>query len=156
MGAANGLDADLWLRNGGAATLESYGVDDAGEIPPEHLAWFRDLEYATSDGQRLYVHAGITPGVPLEHQSVFDVLWIREPFLSDPRNHGLFIVHGHTPTATPAPDLRLNRLNIDTGACFGRPLTAAVFEEATVGPLAFISDDGAVVPAPSLAALARA
>jgi serine/threonine protein phosphatase 1 len=73
------------------------------------------------------------------------MLWIREPFLSDPRDHGRFIVHGHTPLASGRPDLRPNRLNLDTGACFGGPLTAAAFDDTRIGPLAFLTDDGAIV-----------
>ena len=75
------------------------------------------------------------------------MLWIREPFLSDENDHGLYIVHGHTPTGTGVPDLRHNRLNLDTLAWYGNPLVAAVFDERRVGPLAFIADDGSVTAA---------
>jgi serine/threonine protein phosphatase 1 len=47
------------------------------------------------------------------------------------------IVHGHTPVLSGAPDLRSNRLNLDTGAVFGGPLTAAVFDDAQTKPVAF-------------------
>jgi serine/threonine protein phosphatase 1 len=50
-------------------------------------------------------------------------------------------VHGHTPLATGLPDLRANRLNIDTGAVFGGPLTAAVFEDARREPVSFLTDE---------------
>ena len=76
------------------------------------------------------------------------MLWIREPFLSDENDHGLYIVHGHTPTDTGMPDLRPNRLNLDTLAWYGNPLIAAVFDERRVGPLAFIADDGTITAAP--------
>ena len=39
---------------------------------------------------------------------------------------------------TGEPDLRNNRLNVDTGAVFGGPLTAAVFEEDETLPVGFI------------------
>ena len=54
------------------------------------------------------------------------MLWIREPFLSDPRDHGLYIVHGHTPTN--APVMKRNRIGIDTGAYVTGRLTALVLE----------------------------
>ena len=90
--------------------------------------------------------------MPLEEQAKDVMLWIREPFLSDPRDHGQYIVHGHTPVEGRRPELLPNRLNLDTGACFGGPLTAAVFDDTTTGPLAFITDDGTLVPAPAIRA----
>ena len=70
-----------------------------------------------------------------------DLIWIREPFLSDRRDHGRLIVHGHTPLMTRKPDLRANRLNIDTGAVFGGPLTAAVFGDTEIKPIGFVQID---------------
>lgn len=78
----------------------------------------------------------------LEAQSQDDMLWIREPFLSSRLWHGALVVHGHTPTATRAPDVQANRVNIDTGACFGGPLTAAAFGSVQSGPLFFLNSDG--------------
>jgi serine/threonine protein phosphatase 1 len=73
------------------------------------------------------------------------MLWIREPFLSSAEDYGTFVVHGHTPTNSRRPDLRPNRLNIDTGACFGGPLTAAAFSDNSIAPLFFIKDTGEVI-----------
>jgi serine/threonine protein phosphatase 1 len=140
--AAKGGDAEVWLYNGGDTTLASYGVDRAADIPSAHLQWFEALALAITDEQRFFVHAGVRPGIPLQQQSKNDLLWIREPFLSDPRDHGLYVVHGHTPSRSRAPELRRNRLNLDTGACFGGPLTAAAFDESMVGPSIFITDGG--------------
>ena len=153
--AARGNDPLVWLVNGGGETLASYGADDANDIPHEHLDWIAALPLTHRDAKRLFVHAGVEPGVPLERQTEESLLWIREPFLSDPRDHGMFIVHGHTPCETGLPDLRANRLNLDTGACFGGPLTAAVFDDKTIGPRAFITDDGTIMRAPEIAVAAR-
>jgi serine/threonine protein phosphatase 1 len=35
-------------------------------------------------------------------------------------------------------------LNLDTGACFGGPLTAAVFATSETGPLMFVTDSGEI------------
>ena len=35
----------------------------------------------------------------------------------------ILVVHGHTPTDDFEPDAQRRRINIDTGACFGGPLT---------------------------------
>jgi serine/threonine protein phosphatase 1 len=139
-------DRDLmnWLANGGEQTLDSYGVNDPTAIPTDHLAWVKALPTKFSDSRRLYVHAGIRPGLPLLAQSERDLLWIREPFLSSDADHGSFVVHGHTPTESQLPDLRSNRLNLDTGACFGGPLTAALFTDEYVLPTLFMNSHGDV------------
>jgi serine/threonine protein phosphatase 1 len=76
----------------------------------------------------LFVHAGIRPGVPITLQDPDDLLWIRDDFLLDPRDHGPLVVHGHTPVE--APEHRGNRVNLDTGAGFGRRLTGGRFRGA--------------------------
>ena len=140
--AAEGGDMEaLWLMNGAAATLGSYGVAQAAELPPKHLEWFRSLPLAYDDGRRYFVHAGVDPHAPLAQQSEHDQLWIREPFLQHQGDYGRLVVHGHTPLPAGLADLRPNRLNIDTGAVFGGPLTAAVFDAKQTAPVAFLSDD---------------
>jgi Calcineurin-like phosphoesterase len=148
-------DEITWLHNDGDMTLRSYGVDSAGEIPVEHLAWFRSLPVSISDGRRLFVHAGIQPSVPLDLQQRHTMLWIREPFLSDQGDHGQYVVHGHTPLRSGQPEHLSNRLNLDTGAVFGGPLTAAAFDDIATGPLAFITDEGLETPAPALTEIGR-
>jgi serine/threonine protein phosphatase 1 len=126
-----------WMRNGGRQTLASYAVDDPCEIPADHLAWFDSLPLSHSTPGRMYVHAGVRPGTPLDAQTEEDLLWIREPFLSSTESREMFIIHGHTPVELP--EFRTNRLNLDTGACFGGRLTAAMFDDQTQ-PTMFIND----------------
>lgn len=137
-----GLRAGLhWIdpRLGGADTLASYGIGGAGErslldlhaeavakVPAAHRAFLRGLPLMHRLGDLVFVHAGIRPGVPLAAQSEDDLVWIRREFLDDPRDHGALIVHGHTPVETVTH--YGNRLNLDTGAGYGRALSAVVFE----------------------------
>jgi serine/threonine protein phosphatase 1 len=130
--------AAAWLMNNGEATLRSYGVRRPSDVPADHVAWLRALKRFHDDGRRFYVHAGIDPRKPLDAQAAFDLIWIREPFLSDTRDHGRLVVHGHTPVLSGQPDLRPNRLNLDTGAVYGRALTAAVFTDAQTAPIGFL------------------
>ena len=137
-----GEGAGLWLANGGAQTLASYGiaadsltVEGAAlhrraleAIPAAHQQFLLGLPHLVRFGDYAFAHAGIRPGVPLAEQQVHDLIWLREPFLSDPRDHGPVVVHGHTPV--PAVDVRANRINIDTGAVFGGDLTCLVLENA--------------------------
>ena len=131
----------MWFNPilGGDKTMLSYGVyakDGASvsnthtaalsAVPQSHLDFLNDLDLTHTHDKLLFVHAGIRPGVPLADQVEDDLIWIREPFLSDPRDHGYLIVHGHT--ALDAPQHYGNRVNLDSGAGFGRPLTTAVFE----------------------------
>jgi len=130
-----------WLRPsfGGAATLASYGVaptegrsvaairaEALARVPRAHREFVAGLPLWYRAGEAVFVHAGIRPGVPLEAQAEEDLVWIRAPFLFDTSDHGALIVHGHTPVE--AATHYGNRLNIDTGAGFGRPLSAVAVE----------------------------
>ncbi len=133
-----GLHAGHWLMEGGDKTLRSYGVRRANALPREHVDWLRSLPLTHDDGVRLFVHAGVNPERPLDAQEDDDLLWIREPFLSDARNYGRLIVHGHTPARGDKPDIRANRVNVDTGAVYGGALSAAVFDDGVVTPVAIL------------------
>ncbi|WP_122074646.1 metallophosphoesterase family protein [Pseudophaeobacter sp. EL27] len=130
-----------WLhdRIGGVETLQSYGVEvpdgiriyelhaEAQQaVPAHHRLFLERLPDYHQEGELLFVHAGIRPGVALEDQNQDDKIWIRQEFLKDQTEHPWMVVHGHT--QIPAPEHRGNRINLDSGAGFGRPLTAAVFE----------------------------
>jgi serine/threonine protein phosphatase 1 len=141
----------LWVAQGGARTLLSYGVKQPAELPAKHLDLIRSLPLFFDDGRRLFVHAGVNPLLPLDQQVETDLLWIREPFLSSDRDYGRLIVHGHTPLRSRIPELRPNRLNLDTAAVYGGPLTAAVFDNESTPPIGFITDgEGDVGPKPRL------
>ncbi|WP_247567536.1 metallophosphoesterase family protein [Bradyrhizobium sp. 151] len=142
LAALEGQDAEQsWLLNGGYATLRSYGAACATDIPMPHIAWLRSLPLFHDDRKRFFVHAGVHPDRPLDQQRTRDLLWIKEPFLSSEKVLGRFIVHGHTPLKSGRPEVRINRVNIDTGAVFGRTLTSAVFDSRGAPPSRFLSVD---------------
>lgn len=128
-----------WLSQniGGRKTLDSYGVDtdkrrteadiraDAiSAVPAAHRAFLDRLELMHLTPAHIFVHAGIRPGVPLNDQQEHDLIWIRGDFLDDTTDHGRLVVHGHT--ALQGPVAYPNRVNLDGGAGFGRPLSTAV------------------------------
>ncbi len=134
-----------WLQNGGVQTLASYGVEAdtsapfteladtireamANAMPAHHRTFLEQLKPYHREGGYLFVHAGIRPGVPLEQQSREDLLWIRKDFLDCRKAHPFVVVHGHTPTRLP--EMRDNRLGIDTGAFATGRLTCVVLEGA--------------------------
>jgi serine/threonine protein phosphatase 1 len=126
-----------WLINGAAASLASWGVsvEDPPQawraaVPAAHRAFLGRLVLHHRAGEYLFVHAGIRPGVPIARQTREDLLWMREPFLSHRGDLGCVVVHGHTPVREP--QVRPNRIGIDTGAVLGGSLTCAVLEETRV------------------------
>ena len=74
----------------------------------------------------IFVHAGIRPGFPIEAQDPDDLMWIRDEFLWQLNDHEALSVHGHTPV--DAPTHYGNRVNIDVGAGWGKPLVPVVCE----------------------------
>jgi serine/threonine protein phosphatase 1 len=142
--------APNWFYNGGLATLASYGVKPRTEtaalrlahevqqslrdaLPPGHLAFFRGLALHHTEGDYLFVHAGIRPGVDLADQNPFDLMWIREDFLEARGDHGCVVVHGHS--ITPEVVDAGNRIGIDTGAYFTGVLTCLVLQGGERGLL---------------------
>jgi serine/threonine protein phosphatase 1 len=134
----------MWLRNGGGETLLSYGVTlpsmvgaerlEAARLmlrerlPASHLAFLKGLALFHVEGDYLFVHAGVRPKVALADQHRNDLLWIRDEFLSSRADLGHVVVHGHTIAA--APEVRPNRIGIDTGAYATGILTCLVLEGA--------------------------
>ncbi|WP_322866780.1 metallophosphoesterase family protein [Aquicoccus sp. G2-2] len=145
-----GLD---WLdeRLGGKATLASYGIDPdqspaalhnaaRAAVPDTHRAFLAQRPLYHRRGHYLFVHAGIRPGVALEDQIEDDLLWIRAPFLEYEQPFDYLVVHGHT--AQDLPRHYGNRINLDSGAGYDRPLTAAALE----GSSAFVLTGNGRIP----------
>ena len=108
------------LRRAGG--LPALGADLRARMPAHHLAFLRNLPVAARSGDRLFVHAGIVPGVPLRQQEDYDMMWIREPFLSEGPGLPVTVVHGHT--AGREPVFATGRICIDTTCYATGRLTA--------------------------------
>lgn len=141
---ADGSNTLFWVAYGGIPTMISYGVKPpdpptdedevtrarkelAQKLPPAHLDFLAKLEPYRVEGDYLFVHAGIRPGVPLDEQREEDFLWIREEFLRSQQEFGKCVVHGHS--ITRQPDFQPNRIGIDTGAFASGTLTCLVLED---------------------------
>jgi serine/threonine protein phosphatase 1 len=130
-----------WLWAGGREALASWGLDPAlpredweDALPAAHVAWLRGLVLSHREGDYLFVHAGIRPGIDLAAQSRDDLTTMRQPFLSTERDFGVVVVHGHS--SVPSVAIVANRIGLDTGAGIGGKLTCAVLEDDLVGLLA--------------------
>ena len=132
-----------WMAYGGDATIYSYGVGLKGSritleshdeilekfhanLPGHHADFYRSLSLTHSEGDYLFAHAGVRPGVALAEQTETDILWIRNEFLDWDEDFGKVVVHGHS--ITSAPDVRHNRIGIDTGAYATGQLSCLVLE----------------------------
>lgn len=130
-----------WLDWGGEETLLSYGLrgvlqrspEDLGEelaekMPGGHLDFLHSLILTHIEGDYLFVHAGLRPGIALEGQQEEDLLWIRKPFhnAAPEERPSHVVVHGHQPVGRPV-DAGW-RIDVDTGACWSGALTAVVLE----------------------------
>lgn len=134
-----------WLKFGGREALESYGAGALlafgndlyavaeflrARVPGSHVALIRKMPLAVRRGDYVFVHAGVRPGIPLDAQEADDLIWIRDEFLNANDDFGAVIVHGHS--VRPEPELRANRVGIDTGAFASGRLTAAVIDGSSL------------------------
>jgi len=140
-----------WLSQAGKQTLLSYGIDldylrsqkglaanalaqvMKDSIPAEHIDFLAGLPVTLKVGSHLFVHAGVRPGVPLDAQHESDLLWIREPFISQGPNLPLLVVHGHTPRIEVS--FGPGRIGIDTGAFQTGNLTVLKLDRGDVAIL---------------------
>ncbi|MRR16534.1 MAG: serine/threonine protein phosphatase [Deltaproteobacteria bacterium] len=124
----DGGNEDLYLANGGAQTLNAYGISRhdgpharRAKIPKAHLRFFESLLPYYETDQYIFVHAGLLPGLPLADQDIQDLQWIRRTFIDSEYDFGKRIIFGHTRFA--APLVTANKIGIDTGAVYGGKLT---------------------------------
>jgi serine/threonine protein phosphatase 1 len=132
-----------WFHYGGLQTLHSYGINittatqDFEDIfilrkqlkelmPEQHLAFLNELNHIRQVDNYFFVHAGIHPEKNLAEQTTHHYLWMREPFLSYPQKLPVTVVHGHS--IHIKPEVRINRIGIDTGAYVTGHLTAVVLQ----------------------------
>ena len=149
-----------FLRWGGRETVLSYVADPGAyhradlagtralmqaSIPQADLAFIASFEDSIAVGDYLFVHAGVDPDVPLAEQKISDLRWIREPFLSHAGDLGAVVVHGHTITGDP--QVRPNRIGIDTGAFNSGRLTALGLEGSTRWFIEVKDADGTIAAA---------
>ncbi len=134
--------ASHWRRLGALETLHSYGVPIdqlmlgkgfeqasialGAALPAAHVQFLASLKSSLDLGRYFLCHAGIRPGVAFERQTPEDLFWIRDEFLDSDADFGKIVIHGHTPIEQP--QVRKNRINIDTGAFATGRLTCLVVE----------------------------
>jgi serine/threonine protein phosphatase 1 len=130
-----GQHGDMFLINGGKATLASYGLSEAvaaeealSAIPPEHLMFYKKLERFYVMDPFLCVHAGIHPHKPLADQTEEELFWIRNAFIYSSHRLPYTVLFGHTPQQRVLYDLPF-KIGLDTGLVYGNTLTCLEVDE---------------------------
>lgn len=131
-----GKYGEMFLVNGGAATLASYGLLEKRNLPQEirpslpqdHIEFLQDLKSHYLMPPFLFVHAGINPRKPLEQQTHEEMLWIRDEFILNQHPLPFTIVFGHTPQQEVLFHLPY-KVGLDTGLVFGNKLTCLEVKE---------------------------
>jgi len=143
------LDAPIrnaeWLNFGGIDTALSYGIrtpmgrlsnkqiislaDDLKDaIKRDHLEFLANLQLSYESCDYLFVHAGVYVNQALSENDEKSYLWMREPFLSSNTLFDRIIVHGHTITEDFEPEIRQNRIGIETGSYLNGKITALIID----------------------------
>jgi serine/threonine protein phosphatase 1 len=132
----SGAHGDMFLLNGGTATLESYGIEETkpeaevvlSKIPSDHLEFYQRLQSFFLMSPILCVHAGIDPAKTWVNQTDDELLWIRNKFIYASHPLPYTILFGHTPQPTVFYDLPY-KIGLDTGLVYGNMLTCLDVDE---------------------------
>jgi serine/threonine protein phosphatase 1 len=134
-----GQYGDMFLYNGGRATLESYGIspvsvpsqDTLPRIPSDHIEFLNHLQPYYLEEPYLCVHAGVNPLKPLENQTQDELLWIRNEFIDNPHKLPYTVIFGHTPQKEILFHLPY-KIGLDTGLVYGNKLSCVELGEKVV------------------------
>ena len=130
---------ELWIANGGLATMRSFKVESAGEIP-----WcYRNLLHSLPDyillDDFVIVHAALNFVRNDPFSDTEAMLWMRDCSVVPSRIGGRRLVSGHTPVTREqlTASLTSNRILIDNGCVFAGEtglgsLTALELDSMTV------------------------
>ena len=135
----------IWVDQGGATTLRSYGCGSRpGEwkLPPEDVAWIASLPLLWENHALVITHALATRHAVMHARAAHcaaeikpavreQMLWNREALTQrvDPQR---LHVSGHTPLRSCVLNEELNTLQIDTGCVFGNTLSAVSIPDLEV------------------------
>ena len=111
---------DMWLANGGRATLRSFNADGPADIPHQYHYFLRSLPYYILLKDFVIVHAALNffrtdPFVDTEA-----MLWQRDCIVDRARIGGRRLICGHTPVTRKQLEdsLAADRIMLDNGSVF--------------------------------------
>ena len=115
------FNVPLWVRNGGDATLKSFGIKRITQIPAPYADFFHQTEDYLIAGDTILVHAGLNFSLDDPFEDHYAMLWTREPFIDAQWLGNRIVVHGHTPT--PLERIRQQEgplYNLDGGCVYSQ------------------------------------
>lgn len=132
-----------WLRHGGLATLQSFGISldetaDITQIADAHAKlqtilsdgtedWLKSLSLSWKSGNVVVTHAGPDPKLSMDMQEDESFLWGHPRFLRDARADSLWVTHGHW--IVEKPTCANGRIAVDIGAWRTDKLAAARLDQ---------------------------
>ena len=115
-------DVQLWLLNGGEATLHSYDAPfNKLDLPSQHHHFYRNTKIYYDTPDYFFVHAGVPPDLTVEEaKNTEDMeesfLWSRAHLDAYENVWEKKVVFGHTPK--PEPLIKNKMIGIDTGCVY--------------------------------------
>ena len=123
--AADGLlFMEMWLANGGVATLRSFAVELPGEIPWHYLRLLHSLPNYIQLDDFIIVHAALNFDSSDPFEDTEAMLWMRDCSVDPSRIGDRRLVSGHTAVTRTLLEASLatNRILLDNGCVFtGKP-----------------------------------
>ncbi|MEN3027363.1 MAG: metallophosphoesterase family protein [Chlorobiota bacterium] len=112
---------DLWLLNGAATTLRSFGIKHPRELSEEYRSFFATLPFFAVLDTVVIVHAGLNFHIPDPFADTEAMLWDRSVEADPSRLGGRRLIVGHTPLPLPLlrQSLSWNKVFIDGGCVYG-------------------------------------
>lgn len=112
----------LWMMNGGAETLKSFGIKAASNLEPSYIDFFKSLKLYAEYQNYLFVHAGFNDELEHPFEDTYHMIWKCRQKYTHPLLVDKTIVHGHCtiPTTTSHERIQNNDrvINLDTGCVY--------------------------------------
>lgn len=110
---------DMWVRNGGAETIRSFGIASLEDLPKKYVSFFKQTQLYIETEKYIFVHAGLN----FDRRNIFEdteaMLWERDFSSQQPALKNRILIHGHTPKSLKyILNQKGNCINIDGGCVY--------------------------------------
>ena len=109
-----------WLKSGGKATLESFGIESVKELTDKYVTFLKRTKYFIITSNYIFVHAGLNLKIDNPYLDKEAMLWSRDIYFDSSKLAGRLLIHGHSPIPLNSVVSQTNqdRINIDGGCVF--------------------------------------